>query len=61
MKMKHIELAFLALFLSSGTILVNRFIVRVPNWLAAVFAGISVSALILYFVWNFKIAKQKNK
>lgn len=61
MEMKHFELVFLALFLSSGTILVNRFITKVPNWLATVFAVISVSALILYFVLNFRTVKKKTK
>lgn len=61
MEMRHFELVFLALFLSSGIVLVNRFITKVPTWLASVFAVIAVGALILYFVLNRRDAKNNAK
>lgn len=53
MEMRHFGLVFLALFLSSATVLVNQFITKVPTWLASAFAAIAVGALILYFVLNW--------
>ena len=53
MEMRHFGLVFLALFLSSATVLINRFVTKVPTWLASVFAVVAVGALILYAVLNW--------
>lgn len=58
MEMRHFGLVFLALLLSSGTVLINRFVTRIPTWLAAVFAVIAVGNLILYVLLNRRDAKR---
>ena len=53
MEMRHFGLVFLALFLSSATVLINRFVTKVPTWLASVLAVVAVGALVLYAVLNW--------
>lgn len=63
MEMRHFGLVFLALFLSSATVLINRFVTKVPTWLASVLAVVAVGALVLYAVLNWLDKKNgvKNK
>ena len=58
MEMRHFGLVFLALLLSSGTILINRCVTRIPTWMATIFAVIAVGNLILYAVLSRRDAKR---
>lgn len=54
MKKKNLWLLILGLGLTSGTILVNRFVVSIPNWLAITFSIISICALAVFLITNKK-------
>lgn len=57
MAKKNSWLLTLALGVSSATILVDRLVIHIPNWLAIIFAVIAIIAFILFFVSNRKFKK----
>lgn len=55
MKNKNLFYLILSLGISSGTILTNRFVVLIPDWLAIVLILLSVISLIVFII------KSRNK
>nr|WP_307990737.1 hypothetical protein [uncultured Niameybacter sp.] len=54
MKKKNLWLLILGLGLTSGTILINRFVISIPNWLAIAFSIIAICALVAFLITNKK-------
>lgn len=57
MKNKYLWLCFLSLFLLSGTLLVDRFIVPVPVWLAVINIIVAFCAFVTFLI----ISHRKNE
>jgi len=51
-KIKNLKYLTLGLGITSGTHLINRFVVPVPDWLAIVLALLSVTLIIASFIRN---------
>ena len=54
-KSKNLWLLILSLGLSSSTILIDRFIVGIPDWLAIIFAVTAIVSLIGFIYTNKNI------
>lgn len=59
MENNKLGLILFSLTLSSGTILVNRFIFPVPEWMAYIIIILSVSVLIKFIVDTYKKVYRK--
>lgn len=59
MKNKNLIYLILSLGISSGTGLINRFVVSIPNWLAIILVLVSVMFLIAFIVRSWYTRKQK--
>ncbi|SDY53924.1 hypothetical protein SAMN05660462_00263 [Proteiniborus ethanoligenes] len=57
MKNKNIWLLLLSLGLCSSTILIDRFIVDIPDWLAIILALIAIISLVGFFFTNRVLKK----
>lgn len=57
MKNKNMWLLSISLGLCSSTILIDRFIVDIPDWLAIIFAFFAIITLISFILNNRKIKK----
>jgi len=57
--MKNKSLLFLSLGLGicSGTMLINRFVAPIPDWLAIVLMILAVASLVIHFVRNKRDTK----
>lgn len=59
MKNKNLIYLILSLGISSGTGLINRFVVSIPNWLAIILILLSAIFLIVFIVRSWHTRKQK--
>ncbi|MCT4593063.1 MAG: hypothetical protein N4A57_02120 [Anaeromicrobium sp.] len=57
MKNKNLFYLILSLGISSGTILTNRFVGPIPDWLAIVFMVLSAGSLIVFIVKSYNKRK----
>ncbi len=58
MKNKNLWLLILSLGLTSGTILTDRFIVSIPDWLVITFAIIAILSLVVFMIKSKKTTKK---
>jgi len=54
MKKKSLLFLSLGLGICSGTTLINRFVVPIPDWLAIILMILAVASLVIHFVRNRK-------
>ncbi|MFQ9871733.1 MAG: hypothetical protein ACLRVT_01475 [Oscillospiraceae bacterium] len=57
MKKDYLWLSSFALLLLSGTTLVDRFIVPIPDWLAIILLVIALCAFVVFLIANKKHTK----
>lgn len=57
MKNKNSGLLLLVLAISSGTQLVNRFVVAIPDWLVRVLMILAVALLVIFIFKSFRQRK----
>ncbi|MFD3157310.1 hypothetical protein ACFIJ5_10680 [Haloimpatiens sp. FM7330] len=50
MKNKNLFYLILSLGISSGTMLINRFVISIPDWLAIVLMLLSAASLIIFII-----------
>ncbi len=60
MKQKNISLLIISLILCFGTMIINRLIVSVPDWIAYIVLVISGISLLIYILRN-TVYKSKDK
>lgn len=60
MKNKKFWFLIIALFLCSGVLLVNRFIIAIPDWIAVCVIALAAISLFIYYFLYFKYKNDKS-